>query len=345
MSHIIACWKTIFENENNKYGKDSILLILFFFFGWVVYFAKIATDLANPDAIWNGMFFKDNCGWEISLGRYMIGVLQVFRTYTVNTTFITLICMVLLSFICLFVLKIFDVRILGWKLIVGVLIMISPTVGSTLTYYYCSDFYMLSYFLAVLAVWFMIGEGKARLFVSSICLMLSAAIYQAYISLAILLCFIYLMKMLLDPAQDGKKIINKTARCLFSGIVGVGLYLISNKWVQRICKIDAEKPRGFSEMGRINFDSIFEKIGQCYSSFKQYFFGNSMINNLCYFRKEINFFFFALFVCLIFGVLVKSQIVFVRKLMFIIMCLFYPVISLNICILAPKQVYLKVQGY
>lgn len=336
MDSVISWWKTISEEGKSRYSKDLGELILFFSGACIVYFAKIVTDLPNPDAIWNGMFFKSNCGWEISLGRYMLGVLQVFRAYTINTTFITLVCMAMLSFICVYTLKIFEIKTLGWKIIVGALIIISPTVGSTLTYYYCSDFYMISYFLAVLAVWFMVGEGKARLLVASICLMLSAAIYQAYISLAILLCFIYLMKMLLDSEQDGKKVFKKAGRCLVSGIAGVGLYLMSNKVVQQICKIDAQRSRGFSEMGMLDFDSIFVQIGQCYSSFKQYYFQDSMINNLCYFRKEINILFFFLLGCLFLGILLKSEIVIGRKLMFIGMCLLYPVISLSICILAPK---------
>ncbi len=334
MEHIISNWEGLFVNENNRYNKNTAVILFFFLGGGVIYFAKIATALPNPDAI--GIVFKDGCDWEISLGRYMIGVLQKFRAYTVNSAFISLVCMAVLAFICIFVLKIFDIKLLGWKLIVGALIIISPTVGSTLTYYYCSDFYMLSYLLAVLAVWFMVGEGKGRFFAASICLMFSAAIYQAYISLAILMCFIFLMKMLLDPKQDGKKIIKKAARCFVSGIVGVGLYLISNKLVQGLCKIDAEKGRGFSEMGMIHLDSIFEQIGQCYSSFKQYYFEDTMINNSYYLRREINIFFFILLGCLILGVLLRFQIVFARKLIFIIMCLLYPVICLNICILAPK---------
>lgn len=339
MNYILSCWEELFDDKNNnKCGKNSIVLFLIFFgVGCAVYFAKIVSDLPNPDAIWNGMFFKDGCGWEISLGRYMLGVLQIFRTYTVNTTFITLACMVILSFICIYVFKIFDIHIFGWKLIVGGMIIISPTVGSTLTYYYCSDFYILSYFLAVLAVWLMVGgNGKCKLIVSSICLMFSRAIYQAYFSLTILFCYMYIMKKLFDPKQDGKEIITKAARCLIGGIIGVGLYLISNKLVQEICKIDAAKSRGFSEMGIIHLESILEEIVQCYNSFKEYYFEDSMINNLCYFRREINIFFFALLGCLFLSVLLKNKIAFVRKLIFIIMTLFYPVISLNICILAPK---------
>lgn len=254
---MIMRWRAMFEEEHNKYNKSSFVFIIFFLMGSMIYFAKIVTDLPNPDAVWNGMFFKDNCGWEISLGRYVIGLLQVFRTYIINTTFITLVCMLLLSFICIYVLKIFDIRTLGWKLLVGALIIISPTVGSTLTYYYCSDFYMISYLLAVLAVWLMLREGKASLFVSSICLMLSAAIYQAYISLAILLCFIYFIQMSVDPEANDKEILEKTIRFLTGGFAGVVLYLISNKAVQKICMIDAPQNRGFAQMGTIDFKHIF----------------------------------------------------------------------------------------
>lgn len=336
MSRIITAWKAMFEDENNRYNTNLVVLILLFFCGCIIYFTKIAMDLPNPDAIWNGMFFKENCGWEISLGRYMIAVLQKFRSYTVNTAFITLVCIILLSLICIYVIKIFAIKTLGWKLVIGILIIISPTVGSTLTYYYCSDFYMLSYFLAVLAVWLMLGEGKVRLLAASICLMCSAAIYQAYISLAILLCFIYMMRLLLDPKREGGEIIKRAVRFLIGGIIGIGLYLISNKMVQQICKINAQEDRGFSEMGSIHFDRLFEQIRECYQSFWQYYFDNSMINNFCYFRREINIVFFCILGSLILGVLIKSNTIILRKLMVAIMCMLYPVMSLSICILAPE---------
>ena len=195
---------------------------------------------------------------------------------------------------------------------------------------------MISYLLAVLAVWLMLREGKTCLFVASICLMVSAAIYQAYISLAILLCFIYLMKMLVDPEVNDKQIIEKTIRFLIGGLVGVVLYLISNRAVQRICMIDAPQDRGFAQMGVINFKNIFGQIAQCYRNFWQYYFGSSMINNLCYFRKEGNALFFFLLGVLLFSILLGQKVRSIRKLVFMVMSLLYPLISMNICILAPK---------
>lgn len=68
MNSIIMHWRAVFEEEENKYNKSSFVFIIFFLMGSIIYFSKIVTDLPNPDAVWNGMFFKDNCGWEISLG-------------------------------------------------------------------------------------------------------------------------------------------------------------------------------------------------------------------------------------------------------------------------------------
>ena len=84
----------------------------------------------------------------------MIAILQFVRNYIVNSCFIVFASLILLSMSIIFILKIFDIKTFGWKLVIGALIIISPTVGSTLTYYYCSDLYMLGYFLAVLSVWF-----------------------------------------------------------------------------------------------------------------------------------------------------------------------------------------------
>lgn len=339
-------WKELFENENNKYGKNDFALgMSFFLLECCIYSAKITEDLPNPDAIWNGVFYKAGYQWETSLGRYMIGLLQTFRSYIVNTSFITLVCLMFLSFICIYVLKIFEIKTLGWKLIVGALIVISPTVGSTLTYYYCSDLYMLSYFLAVLSVWFMIGKGgKSRVLVSSIFLMLSAAIYQAYISLAILLCLIYLMKLLVDADISNKEICRKAINSLLGGSIGVGLYLVSNKLVQRVSRIEATEGRGFSKMGIISLKNIHEQIKHCYVDFWRYYFSDSMINNNCYGRKYINMIFFLILAVIVLGVLLKQRITIGRKVVFAIMCSLFPLISMNICILAPEVSILDTTG-
>lgn len=337
MNTIDAWWKNLFE-EDDRYGKnDFVLGFIFFVLACCIYFSKISSKLPNPDAIWNGLFYKESYHWEVSLGRYMIGLLQTLRTNIVSTSFITVLCLLILSVICIYTIKIFDIKALGWKIVMGTLIIISPTVGSTLTYYYCSDFYMLSYLLAVLAVWFAVGKcGKRGIIVSSIFVMISAAIYQAYVCLALLLFLIYFMKMLIDVDISNKEICRKVKNGFLSIGIGVGLYLANNKLVQKLSRIEATEGRGFSKMGMINLKNMQEQIGDCYADFFRYFFSDMMINNNCYGRKYINIFFFLMLAVIIFEILIKQRMTVGRKAILAALFLLFPLISMSICIFAPE---------
>lgn len=319
--------------------------LLFLGLGCSVYFMKIAYNLSNPDSIWNGTFYKASGAWEVSLGRYMIVVLQILRANVVNTSFFTIVSIVLLSLICILLIKIFQIKTLGWKLVAGTLIIVSPTVGSTLTYYYCSDLYMLSYLLAVLAVWFMVRRsGKSGILPAGVCLMLSAAIYQAYICLAVLLCLIYMIKLLLDDKIPLQEIREKVCNCLLGGIFGVGLYLVSNKVVQTLLKIEAESSRGFSKMGLIRLNDLPRQVGNCYRLFFQYYFSDSMINNRYGFRNCINLVYFVILIVLILSILLKHGMTVGRKIAFGILCILFPLISMSICVFAPEVSILASTG-
>lgn len=148
---------------NKKSGliepKSLMLFGQYLLFSIFVYFSKICNELPNPDSIWQGMMYKESWTWECGLGRYMIGVCQVLRSYIVNPVMVTLVGLVFLAVVCVYIIKIFNIKSTIWQLVVGGIIIISPTVGSILTYYYCSDMYMLSYLLSVLAVWYL-AKGK-----------------------------------------------------------------------------------------------------------------------------------------------------------------------------------------
>lgn len=203
----------------------------------------------------------------------MIGFLQKVRSNVISTEFISLTCILLLAVVCVCVVKVFEIEDMVPRLIIAGLIILSPTVGSTLTYYYCSDMYFLSYLLAVGAVLLaikcqsIVGYG---IFAIGICL--SAAIYQAYLSVAITLCFLYLLYMVLDEKSSLRDVGIQTVRLLIGGCSGIILYLISNQVIQSYLGIHAVTDRGFASMGHISIVELPGLIQGVYRSFYEYFF-------------------------------------------------------------------------
>lgn len=318
--------------------EDWQLLLCSMFMGVFVYFARIANELPNPDAIWLGMAYKADWGWEGGLGRYMIGFLQKARSYVVSTEFISLTCILFLAIVCVCVVRIFEIEDKTSRLIIAGLLVVSPTVGSTLSYYYCSDMYFLSYLLAVGVVLIAIkcdswvGYG---LYAIGICL--SASIYQAYLGVTITLCFLYLLYMVWDEKCSLYDVGIRTAKLLIGGCAGVVLYLTSNKTIQAHYGIQAIEERGFASMGHVSISDFPGLIRSAYISFYEYFFSASMVNNLWGGkRKEINALFFLCAVLFLVIILFRKKIQLHRKMLLVSGFLLLPIPVMSIVIMAPE---------
>jgi hypothetical protein len=304
--------------------------------GFIVFLNRIIYELPNPDAIWNGMVWKDLSGWETSLGRYMIGVWQTLKCNTINPTITAVVCIVILAGICVIVVDIMDIRGIGWQIVVAVLISLSPSVGGTLTYYYCSDMYMFAYLLSVLAVWIVVKKREIWWYVlASVCLMLSLATYQAYLPIAIVISVIYIVKNVLDSEVEFRQLICKAGILIIVGISGIILYLVGFKLVQIFAGVTPEAGRGFSQMGVISIANMPKIIIGCYRKFAEYYLSTMMINNKYGFRRLINIIFFVL--CILIGIcFLKKELDFTRKIVFVIMCVTFPLAAMSICIMAPE---------
>lgn len=319
--------------------KDIKLFFFFLLISLFIYSGKIIHIVPNPDALWNSIIYKSGASWEIGLGRYSIAFLQWIRGNVVNTTFITLLCLIWLSLICIFIISIFSIESPIWQALTGVLIILSPSIGCILTYYYCSDMYMLSYLLAVISIWTLIKKDTWHsLPASAILLTISCSIYQAYLGIAITICFLYLLYMLTDETTTLSQIFRQCSRFAIGGISAVFLYLCSNKLIQFFFHINAVEDRGFSKMGTLHIKELPQLLYKCYAHFYQYFFTSSMINNTGDngSRRLINILFFILIVILLLALCLYLHLSVYRKLSSLILILLAPPAFMSIIIMAPE---------
>lgn len=330
------------QHIRELFGRQFLLCMAL---GTGIYLPKIAGELPNPDAIWCSTIYKESWQWECGLGRYMIAFLQALRGNVINTAFVTMISLVFLSAVCVLVCRIFRVDSLVWQMIVSGLLMVSPSAGSVLTYYYCSDMYMLSYLLIVLAVWLLAEKrGKIGFLLSVLLISASAAIYQAYLSVAVVICLLYLLLMLTDEKWSIQCVFMQGVRFLGAGATGAIFYLFSNRFVQQTAGIAAVSDRGFSTMGRVPLGRLPHMIKSCYISFFEYFFSASMINNEWGYRKEINLAFTLCTVIVLVVLLYVSRVQIYRKILFAGGILALPIAVMSIMIMAPEVSILESTG-
>lgn len=190
----------------------------------------------------------------------------------------------------------------------GMFLICSPAVAGTLTYYYCSLYYMIAYLLAVYAGWIICKKKSIRFsLVAIVCLCISMATYQAYIAVVLVIVVMHKLQKLIKEDIEVKLLIREF---LNAGIVilgGILTYLISCKVIQNMLGIAAEAGREFSKMGNVPLEKIGNLLNNCYIYIYQYFFSTEMINNEYGLKKELNILFFLILFCMFFAIIVRMK--------------------------------------
>ncbi len=293
----------------NKWIEHKNLIILLWISSVILYLGYITELLPCPDAVLNPIYYKTTFLWEMMQGRYMLGLLQALTGFTVSPGVFTVLGLLLLGIILTAIVDFLGIQGLLWQYLAAMIMLASPNIQSTLTYYYCGFFYIIAYALAVLALILATHSYSNRtktilgLILSSILFSLSLGIYQTYISTVVTLGLFHVILKLSDENTTIKEVGAEIFHMLTGFISGIILYLICNKiclYSFNTTNVDA---RGFSKMGRVPLSSIPTQLKYCLHCWKQYFLGTELINNDYGWipRRYINLLFlFILFIIILF---------------------------------------------
>ena len=323
--------------------KEQILLVICLFVtGFFCYFKQITEVLANPDAIWMGIFYKAGWQWECSLGRFMIKVLQDLRGHTINTSLASLLCLLFLCIGSVLLTEILQLTSFRSKLFTGLLIVLSVNTGCLLTYYYCSDMYAFSFLCVIAAVYLLTNcDHPLMVIPSALLIAVSCAIYQAYVGTLLTVTVLYFIRIL--PDKDWNFLWKRAVKCGCTYVSGMVFYLVANRFVLHFYRVAATENRGFSTMGVLHFHQTLTKIREAYVYFWQYYFGTVMINNNVGHRRAIHAFCFLLLAALIllYVVYVKQWW---KRLLFLGLIAVFPLAVMSIHVMAPEADILDSTG-
>ena len=149
--------KLLFESKN----RYRLVFLTTFFSGLFIHFYKISNNLLNHDSIYNyySMFF--------------------------------------IAFTAVIVVDILKIQNIKTACLSGMILISAPAITETLFFGFTSDGFALAMLLSAISVWFILrNEGKKCInyIISVICLTLSIATYQAYLSFALVLLIAYGIK-------------------------------------------------------------------------------------------------------------------------------------------------------
>ena len=209
------------------------LFIFGIIFGIIVHGMIIFNDFPNNDGI-NFNYYT----WQNTLtsGRWLLGVVCLITGPYTLTVVNGVIAIIFVALSAELIIDIFKIQNKIYQCIIMAYMISFPAVAATFLYMFTADGYMIGLFLSILSVW-IIREKKLPFVVAVICLTCSLAIYQAYISVTMVLCILLIIKDSLWKEENIiKNIINYiklgiSGSILYYGILKILLYIMHMKLV------------------------------------------------------------------------------------------------------------------
>lgn len=265
--------------------KHNNLLFIFCYTvaGWIIYSPMTSWLISNPDGIYLGVIYREGDG-SAAFGRIGVGAVIRLMQSVVSPNLMMILSLIMLGVVICLLADIFNIDSLWGRIVMGALLLLSPSMSSQLTYYYCMVQYILAFVITVLACYLIIKiKHPAIVIVSALLIMAQMTLYQAYMSVAVVLSINYLMYQLLNK-EEYKTVIMTAVKLLVSMFLGLVMYIL----LLKVLHVELDPNRGFDSMGRLDIRQQLGLVKTAYWSFFDYLFGNEYINNSWMYRNGMN---------------------------------------------------------
>lgn len=272
-----------------RFRKKEIKGFLYtFLVGIVAHFFIIANPLFNAD----GIFYNRSMGAGSVLGRWLIEILNsVFSFIGYNTVIPMLnvvISVLILSFSTIYLLRIFDIEDMTYRLIISFSMVLSPSIVQTFFYGFTAHIYALSILLTILSIYYLVIKDNFAASVYLNCIAL--AIYQAYIPFMLCIYLIYTVKFLItNSIKDTSKMVFKA---FLSFVLSFALYYMINDIINRKNENYILRLHGMSEyvVPKFTLQSLAASIVKSYqATFDMCFTHNVFAHNTTILIRVIYF--------------------------------------------------------
>ena len=266
------------ENTNNKEKRNLFLITIIT--SMIVHFQLYALMITGPDTLINSMYHQADV-WELMLLRFGLYFMQAIKGNIVSPILSTLISSIFLGITILLVIDIFKIKNKYLKYITALLLVVAPNISATLTFFYCSDAYILGMLLATLSVYIMrkFEEKKWPILLGGVLLALAMGMYQTYLSVTMVLIS---GTLLIDTLNNKgiKKIFIDLVRYILMGVIGIGLFYAISHIILIIANLSVSDYSGANSIGITSIlSNLLKLLPESYQSFFNYFFNDKMIPN------------------------------------------------------------------
>lgn len=244
-------------------------------FGLIAHLYKITNWLPN----WDSLVFRYDAQNMVSMGRWFLPVASSISSFYDLPWLTGLLAILFHAVGAVCICKIFNVEKNITAVLIGAVVVSFPTVTSVMLYNYVADSYALSFLLASTAALFMTNK-KPNYIIAAVLIALSVGIYQAYITVTIMLLLCFLIIETLRKDTKIKTILLKSAKFLLTGIIGMVIYYLVLLIILKVTKTELLEYQGFNNAATLSGFDIWGSFYTIKESFIGYFFDYSKGFNL-----------------------------------------------------------------
>lgn len=235
--------------------------------GLIAHLYKITSWLPN----WDSLVFRYDSQNMIALGRWFLPVVCSFSSFYDLPFLNGLIAIVFHALSAVCICKILNIQKKITAFLIGAVIVSFPTVTSVMMYNYVADGYSIAFFLSTLAALYMTKE-KPRYLLSALLLALSVGIYQAYITVTIMLVLLKLIDEIIYHNVSFSCVLKKSVCMLLSGALGVLLYALILKVILSVFSVDLIDYQGINSSASLSGIDLAASLYMVKQTFMNCFF-------------------------------------------------------------------------
>ena len=200
--------------------KDWKIFKAVFLTAFFTHIFVLTNHLVNYDSVWSIYGSED----VVTSGRWFLkyasGIGSYFRLPGVNG----ILSILYISLSAVIAVRFLEIKSMWLCIMAGVTLAVYPSVALTLNFMYTADAYFLAMLMAVLAVWLICMEQWFPRILGGILIGCSMGIYQAYISVALVLFLLWIVKHALMKKES---VTGKVRGMAVSMVIAAGVYVMA----------------------------------------------------------------------------------------------------------------------
>lgn len=297
------------HNIKTIFNKDKkIIFLVTIISSMIVHFQLYALMITGPDTLINSMYHQADI-WEAMLLRFGLDFMQAIKGNIVSPILATLLSSIFLGITVVLVIDIFKTQNKYLKYITSILFVVSPNISATLTFFYCSDAYILGMLLATLSVYIIrrFENRKWPIFISGVLLAFAMGMYQTYLSVTMVLSVATLLIDLLNN-KENKQVFLNLLKYIIMGIVGIFLFYLLSHITLLLKNLPISNYSGANEIGLSTLLNLPKLMPESYQSFFNYYFTDKMIPNKIWHTNILYIIIFVIELISIIYIIIKNKV-------------------------------------